>query len=254
MTENKKKDVVIDVSKFEFISNELRRIENPEIKKGYLKFACSSAEDKTALLAAYSANFPEDAENLELIARELEEDVKEKDETKNDKTYGFDPLNIFKYIKELAEDLAILYGRAFKLAIENLEYLAPKRKVEPVNDMPEDYKPFLMSGAEREEEYYTIVDKAKIVAKAEAEKTEKGVTSKKKEKTSLFSKIKGLFARNSKPKVEKVSLEEVNGNMPEDVVHKEKENETKKREAYEASLARRRKEKAATYGPAEKSA
>ena len=253
MTENKKKDVIIDVSKFEFISNELRRIDNPEIKKGYLKFACGSAEDKTALLAAYSANYPEDAENLELIARELEEDVKEKDKSKKDTTYGFDPLNIFKYIKELAEDLAVLYGRAFKLAIENLEYLAPKRKVEAENDMPEAYKPYLMSGAEREREYYTVVDKAETEAKAEAERNEKGVTSKK-EKPSLISKIKGLFARNNKPKVEKISLKDIGGDLPEGAIKKTEEAEAEKREAYEASLARRRKEKAATYGPAEKSA
>lgn len=253
MTENKKKDVVIDISKFEFISNELRRIDNPEIKKGYLKFACSSTEDKTALLAAYSASFPEDAENLELIAREIEADVKAKDEEKKDKAYGFDPLNIFKYIKELAEDLAILYGRAFKLAIENLEYLAPKRKVEPVEEMPEGYKDYLLTGAEREKEYYTVVDRAETERKAEIERNEKGVTSKK-EKPSLLSKIKGLFARSNKPKVEKISLEDVNGNKPEGAGHKVDINEAKKREAYEASLARRRKEKAATYAPAEKSA
>lgn len=253
MNENTKKDVVINVSKFEFISNELRRIDNPEIKKGYLKFACGSAEDKTALLAAYSARYPEDAENLEFIAREIEADVKAKDEEKKDKTYAFDPLNIFKYLKELAEDLAVLYGRAFKLAVENLEYFAPKRKAETLEDMPEEYKDFLLTAKERQKEDYIVVDKAKTEEKVRAEKISKGLISTKNEKPSLLSRIKGLFARNHKPKVEKISLEEINGSLPEDAKPKTEENEAKKRAAYEASLARRR-EKAATYSPAEKSA
>ena len=243
-------------SKFEFISNELRKISSPEIKKGYLKFACSSPEEKVALLATYSANFPEDTANLDLIASEIEADVKEKDESKKGITFAFDPLNIYKCLKELAEDLAILYGRAFKLAIENLEYLAPRKKAEPADEMPEAYMPYLMSGAEIEKEYYTVVDKAKTEAKAEVERSEKGVTLKPREsKPSLLSRIRGFFARKSdKPKVERVSLVEVSGVVPEDVKPKTKEVEAKKREAYEASLARRRKEKAATYSPAEKSA
>ena len=253
MNENKKKDVVINVSKFEFISNELRKIDNPEIKKGYLKFACGSAEDKTTLLAAYSASYPEDAENLEFIAREIEADVKAKEDEKKDKTYAFDPLNIFKYLKELAEDLAVLYGRAFKLAVENLKYFAPQRKPEALEDMPENYKDFLLTAEEREKENYTVVDKVKTEEKAKAERKNKGLSSKKNEKPSLISRIKGLFARNHKPKVEKISLEEINDNLPKDAKPKTEEIEAKKREAYEASLARRR-EKAAIYSQAEKSA
>lgn len=253
--EKKKKDVIIDVSKFEFISNELRKISSPEVKKGYLKFACGSPEDKVTLLATYSANYPEDTENLEVIARELEEDVTERDNSKKKGTYVFDPRYIFNYIKELAEDLAILYGRAFKLAIENLEYLAPRKKDEHADEMPKEYMPYLMSGAEIEEEYYTVVDKAKTKAKAESERKEKGVDVKEKEsKPSLLSRIRGLFARKSGPKVERVSLVEVSGVVPEDAKPKTEEAEAKKRAAYEASLARRRKEKAATYSPAEKSA
>lgn len=254
--EKKKKDVTIDVSKFEFISNELRKISSPEVKKGYLKFACSSPEDKVALLATYSANFPEDTANLDFVANEIEEDVKERDESKRGTTFVFDPLNIFKCLKELAEDLAILYGRAFKLAIENLEYLAPRKKDEYADEMPKEYMPYLMSGAEIEEEYYTVVDKATTKAKAEVERNEKGVALRTKEaKPSLLSRIKGFFASKlDKPKVEKVSLAEVGGLVPEDAKPKAEEAEVKKREAYEASLARRRKEKAATYSPAEKSA
>ncbi len=253
---NKKKEEKIDISKFEFISNELRKIENPEIKKGYLKFACSSAEDKIALLATYSANYPEDADNLEFIAREIEEDVKERDESKKDDIYHFNPLDIFKYIKELAEDLAILYGRAFKLAIENLEYLAPKRKAEAVNDMPEAYKPYLKTGAEIEEEYYgdnyTVVPMAEVTEKAKAEKD---TNSKRKEpKPTLLDRIKGLFA-SRKPKVEKVSHQE----LQEDLTSKEQkdalaQSEAKRREAYEKSLAKRRQARAASISPAEKTA
>ena len=254
--EKKKKDAIVDISKFEFISNELRKISSPEVKKGYLKFACSSPEDKVTLLATYSANFPEDTVTLDFIASEIEADVKERDESKKGTTFAFDPLNIYKCLKELAEDLAILYGRAFKLAIENLEYLAPRKKDELADEMPEAYMPYLMSGAEIEKEYYTVVDKAKTEAKAEVERDKKGVVLKDKEhKPSLLSRIRGFFAKKSdKPKVEKISLVDIGGVTPKDAKPRAEELESKKREAYEASLARRRKEKAATYGPAEKSA
>lgn len=253
---NKKKEEKIDISKFEFISNELRKIENPEIKKGYLKFACPSAEDKTALLATYSANYPEDTDTLEFIAREIEENVKDKDKSKKDEVYHFNPLDIFKYIKELAEDLAILYGRAFKLAIENLEYLAPKRKAEAVNDMPEAYKPYLKTGAEIEKEYYgenyTVIPMAEVREKANAEKS---FNSKRREsRPTLLDRIKGLFA-NRKPKVEKVSHQELQENLAlkaqKDALAK---SETEKRARYEKSLAERRKAKEASISPAEKTA
>ena len=108
MTEVKQSELQELYAKAYTYKESLAQIRNTEHAQGYLRFLAKNPEGLVKMKIAYGQMYPEDQEGNELINKELDNALK------------FDPALVALYIKNIVTDLAVLYGRAFKLFLENL--------------------------------------------------------------------------------------------------------------------------------------
>lgn len=167
------------------------QIKDEQTRKGYLRYLGGSAEGLVKLKTAYDQMYPDESEGSEAIQNEINDALK------------FDPAMVAVYIKNIVQDLAELYAKAFKLFLENMK---PKQKAD-------------------EQESVKFSEPEEKPKRFEAQTPISYDQPKKKQ--SIWSK---LFARNGKS-VEKVSEVEI-------LAEKAKENRASQKQLEDERLAR----------------
>lgn len=85
------------------------QFKDEQIQSGYLRYLSGTPEGLIKLKVAYDQMYPDLKEGSELLDKEIE------------KSLRFDPAMVAVYLKNIVKDLADLYGKAFKLFLENMQ-------------------------------------------------------------------------------------------------------------------------------------